>query len=578
MRFSPRSLLLALIGLCLLVMAEHASAATYYWVGTRNNSDRWETAANWSSLPRGAGGAGIPGTNDKAVLNFSGTTVRLRSEVNIHDLILSNVWTGSLVFGTGNLLIGFSDQTGTLRMGSGRIISSNRHNAALSAPVFTVYGTYVQTGGIVSNLQNDVDDDQSAFAVTGDFTVRSVSGTRPQFLALTGTFLQVPLANSTMTVGTSNTTFNIGNLFVAGILTPSTVTFSGSSLRLANGNLFVTNDGTLDLETYSVPFSISGSISIGAAGDTLRLGGTTSLSGSIASNGALRANGQTIIMNGAAAQSISLSASTTQTISGLTILSTARVSLASTIAISPASTLTVGTGSKLALNTRRLFATGANIVNYGVIAEESGRLVHTASDFASADSSFAAKATFEAEQERVYVTITDADENGTGTLIETLTVTASLGNGDTETILLTETTVRSGVFRGSVATAVHSAPSSGNGALELAAGSTPITLSYTDSQDGFTNSASATLTLPTTSTAGSGGSSGGGGGGGGSRGATLTRRQDTAASSPKTPSVVPRAPSPLVVKMCERALTRLERYPLRARERGIARLGARCGW
>jgi hypothetical protein len=113
LRVLPLSVLSALAFAALFFGAEHARAADRYWVGAANGSDRWEAAANWSLLPRGAGGATVPGYSDQAIFSFSGSTVRLRSKPTVGNLLLSNVWTGSFLFGTGGLNVASNVRVGS---------------------------------------------------------------------------------------------------------------------------------------------------------------------------------------------------------------------------------------------------------------------------------------------------------------------------------------------------------------------------------------------------------------------------------------------------------------------------------
>ena len=90
-----------------LLFLSRASAATYYWVGS-GSSTRWEDPLNWSTVAKGghtAAQTNIPTGSDTAVLLSSGATVRIRSAVSLTNLSISNIWTGSLLMGTGTLTV-----------------------------------------------------------------------------------------------------------------------------------------------------------------------------------------------------------------------------------------------------------------------------------------------------------------------------------------------------------------------------------------------------------------------------------------------------------------------------------------
>ncbi len=289
----PRGQALTLVLLAVIAIvttfldAPHAFAADRYWVGAANGSDRWETTANWSTLPRGAGGASVPGTSDQAIFSFSGNTVRLRSKPALGSLLLSDAWTGSLLFGTGALSL-----TSNIRVGSGRLIGSSAdvYNGLFPGVSVNINmgGNFTQTGGIVTNVQG-------CFCLSGNFAVQSVNGSNPRFTS-TGSVSMTVFADKTFTVDTGTTVFLTDLTFFS--LHSYSLTVSGD-LRL-HGELYVAS-GSLNLNTNSADLAVgSGIVLADSPSSKLVLGGPLQLSGSflMGPRATFLASGQTVTLDG----------------------------------------------------------------------------------------------------------------------------------------------------------------------------------------------------------------------------------------------------------------------------------------
>ncbi|MDD5623086.1 MAG: S-layer homology domain-containing protein [Candidatus Peribacteraceae bacterium] len=367
--------------LCSVLGIAGAEAASFYWVGGVQNSTQFEEPTNWSSVQRGAPGSAAPGSADTAVMSFSGTTVQMRSDVNVKGMILNEVWTGSVLLGTGSITVG----TSGIRMGSGRLIGPETNNIALN-------GDFTQTGGIVR---------------IGDY-----------MLTLSGSMA-----------------ISADAVFVS----TGTVVFDGTTQTLDTSNNPLTN---------------------------LTVGSTTSLT-----------------------------LTSDQSITG---------------------TLQIDTGATLDLDSYTIYATGATIINYGTLTENTGKIEHTATNVLMTDVDFAAEKTSFVPGDYVSLTVTDSDENIDGTALDTITGSLVIGS-DMETVTLTETSKTSGIFRGSIQIwgSTNVVPASQNGYLELTAAGT-MTFTYTDQQDAGANNDEASVTVTTasttttTSTGGGGGRRGGG--------------------------------------------------------------------
>jgi hypothetical protein len=632
-------------------------------VGTRNaSSDRFEDTENWSTKPRGASGASIPGASDIAIFSFSGGTARIRSAVNVGGVFLANSFTGSLLQGTGPLTIGTSD----FRVGSGTFIG---HSTAINiADLFTM------TGGIVRGVHG-------ALTLSGSFSITDGSAVGTPSFTSTGTLLFDGAADQNFTKGASTTmnlwnltlensggdtsddivsningglnlsgalTVTLGNLDLttnsvamnvdrgitladaaqATLTTNSNVTASGTilvndaaTLTVTAGTFTLNDDGdqTVDFDRQSLFNLTLNNTGGGANDDVIVAGGSLNASGALTvtlGNLDLSTNDQPLFVRQAvtvanaaqatltsdanitASGSISIGASGGFDISGTATLAMngadQEVDLNNlsvpnfTIASSSGTTLTdqlkvtgtvqVNTGSNLTLGTNTLSATGGTIINYAVIAQNTGKIVHTPERFFVANSTYAEASGFLAGN-TVYFVLGDGDENTIGTSAQSMSITLTVSNGDSETVTLTETGNAAGVFRGSIASAdvTGGSVTSGNSKIDATAEVT-ITISFTDSQDAITSTDTATIGEAVAASAASGSGDGGGGGGGGRRTAAIARGSSPSAGAPRTgyPGTPPGIPSRNVLpspgpsvspKLQERTCVRVSK-----RTKGISRL------
>lgn len=218
-----------------IVAPSAAFAANRYWGGKSNT--RWE-GNNWSSTPRGATGATVPGVNDYAIFLGSGSTVNLRSAWAGSGILLSTTWTGSILMGTGTIRVG---RLG-IAVGSGRLIGGY---AGSGVEIRATGSGYTQTGGVVSLA--------GPIILSGSWKVQSKGSTNLAFTS-TGTLtFDNTSADQTFTTGQGQNRIDAryGSLtldLTAGS-TNDDLIHSGSTLSLS-GALTITR-GNLDLSTNS---------------------------------------------------------------------------------------------------------------------------------------------------------------------------------------------------------------------------------------------------------------------------------------------------------------------------------------
>lgn len=491
-------------------------AANKYYVGS--GSGLWESVNSWSLTERGNGGAAVPTNADTAIFGYSGGVVTVRSVPDIRGLVLRSVWTGSLLMGTGALIIGDYG----FRVGSGRFVGGVNPIA--------MTGSYAQTGGYVTGIMG-------TFTLSGSLSVTNGGGTgigASQFIS-TGTLIFSGNHDQNFTIG-SSVTKRFQNITLrngGGTTNDDIVTNINGGLSLS-GTLTITN-GNLDLVTNSVPLVVRNGITLGASAQAnLTSNSNITVSGSLVAGAGslyvmtgtptLTLNGidQFLDTNGSPFYNVTISSSSGSTLtSDLTI----------------GGTLTISASSVLGLSGSKLYATGSSISNLGILHEDAGVIVHTGSTLLLADSSYASKGDF--GYETAFLTLTDTGENENGTVLDTLTVTLT-GGSDSEVITLTETAVASGLFRGSI-NIIDLVKTVNDGLLEMQSSGT-MSLSHTDAANGFSLSDSATFTRPSSATTTTTTSGGGGGRGSGAGGGIILQHSTSSTSSSEVPSLSEMSP------------------------------------
>jgi len=113
-------------------------AANLYWVSAA--ASNWNNAANWSTLPAGPGGAGVPGVADVAIFtnNFNGNCT-LDAAVTVLGFQITG-FTGQVIQGGNAMTIGatgYSQSTGTFTGGTSNITINSTGLFSLTGGSFT---------------------------------------------------------------------------------------------------------------------------------------------------------------------------------------------------------------------------------------------------------------------------------------------------------------------------------------------------------------------------------------------------------------------------------------------------------
>lgn len=458
-------------------------AADRYWTGANTatstgdgGKDFW-TAANWDTSV-------VPASGDNIWL-FATSTLPLQATIIISTPVS---------LGAGNIYVGYNQKGNTLANSSAPLTLIIKEGASLTnTGVFDVgtSSTVLLTSGSLSVGTTTIRQLASTTisSVTGATSTVTIAG---DFILGSGALYTSP-TNSTTTLNLPSGTSGIDTFY------------SASTTAMTFGYLIFGGTGTTNLQAST---TIANRLSI-AAGRTLTAGGgLMTLSGSNSNSmtfpleisGTFTAATSTVTYSGTGAATV---ASTTYNKVNWNGATTYSLNGATTVT----SAGTVASGATLALLTNTLTATGSTWTNSGTVSRTTGKItLASASRFD--DAAGAAKSAFAGDsRDLVGIQVTDVSLNYNAATAETQTVTITAKSliSDTETVTLTETTVSSGIFRGSVIMGL-----SGTNVSDQLDYQGPGTLSYTftDSQDSSDTGTGGAGTF--TGTAPGGGSGGGG--------------------------------------------------------------------
>lgn len=497
-------------------------AADRYWTGAQSTStmggkdfwnlDNWDTAV-------------APAINDDVWI-FASSTLPLQATVIISTPV---------DLGTGKIYLGYNQKGNTL--------------ANSSAPLTLI----IREGASLTNRNLfEVGTSSTVFLTSGSLSV----GTTTMKQYASTTISSVTGATSTVTIkgdwtflgGATYTSPANSTTTISGTTQANTIT-STSTTALTFGYLVfaeTTGGGTTNLQAST---TVANRLSIGAGRTLDAEGAVITLSGSNSNSmtfpfevsGTFTAATSTVTYTGTAATTV---ASTTY--------SKVNWNGAATYSLNGATTVTnagtVANGATLALLANTLTATGSTWTNSGTVSRTTGKIV-LASDSRFDDGTGTAKTAFDGDaRNHVGIQVTDTSLNYNAATAETQTanITAKSIISDVETVTLTETTVSSGIFRGSVIMGL-----SGSNVSAQLDFQGPGTLSYTftDSQDSSDTGTGGAATFTGTAP-------GGGGGGGG--GATVTTTQTTTTTTTATTTTAAPTTSVVVTTPTTTAVPTLE--------------------
>ena len=456
-----------------------AKAETWTWT-SGGDKQTWTDAGNWG-LSANAGANQYPGatsTPDVVIIaNTQGLMVYATTTLN---------------YGVNTLRLGAANIGWTLVVGNANFGASS--TVSIIGTSIWKLATSTQGAGTLNLAQTD-EGAPLMLPATATFTpatgtVAYIGGGTAAITVATTTFYNLQLT-PTSTAAIRTYTFGSGNTVAQSATTTVSNVFTISTAAKADFN------GITDLL-----LSGSGTVFSKANGDFIQ-----------ASKVVYSSTSATNIATGTYAN-LEITGAATKTLLGNTTAT---------------STITVPSGATLAISTFTFTATGATWTNSGTVTEGTGgKIVLAGTGVLSNSAGGSAVTNFGSFDSYpvVHVQITDTSLNLVAATAETktATVTGTSGITDSETVTLTETTVSSGIFRGSLTVSL-----SGSDVADKLdyQGNGTVSYTWTDSQDSDdTETAAATFT---------GTSPGGGGGSGGA--VTVVVATPAVPATPATPAV-----------------------------------------
>lgn len=490
----------------LFLNTNSALAVDRYWTGAASTStiggkDFWNPS-NWDTA--------VPADGDDVWI-FATSTLPLQATVVISTPV---------DLGVGKIYLGYNQKGNTLANSSAPLTLLIREGASLTNRNLFEVGTsstVLLTSGSLSVGTTTMKQYASTTisSVTGATSTVTIKG---DWTFLGGATYTSP-SNSTTTI-TGTTQANTITSTSTTALTFGYLVFSGAG------------GGTTNLEastTVANRLNISAGRTLNAEGAVIALTGSNSNSMTFPFEvtGTFTAATSTVTYSGTAATTV---ASTTY--------SKVNWNGAATYSLNGATTVTnagtVASGATLALLANTLTATGSTWTNSGTVSRTTGKIV-LASSSRFDDGTGTAKSAFDGDaRNRVGIQVTDTSLNYDAAVADTqtATITAKSIISDVETITLTESTVSSGIFRGSV---IMGLSGSNVGAQLDFQGPGTLSYTFTDSQDSGD-----------TGTGGAGtftGTAPGGGGGGSTVAVTATPAVPATPATPAVPAETPAVPA-----------------------------------
>ncbi len=484
---------------------------TWTWTGG-GDGHTWTDPANWGLAAGYSALTQYPGATS-TVNVVIGATVAVPAGPTVYA-------TTTLAYGVNTLTLGAANVGPKLYIGGVNFGASSTISILATSTLALATSTY---GAGTLNLGQTAAGAPLNLASTATFTastgtVAYIGGGTANIIVATTTFYNLTLATSTASAPNTPSIFTFGSA--------STCALGGCTATTTIQNIFTIATGTLAYFNEKAIVLSGGSATLNTP--FYKQGNFTALSSLVQYTSAFNVN----VATGTYARLEIAGGAGTKTLLG-------DVTNGTTVATSTV----IGSGTTLAVGSTLLTLTGINdtsstftnngiltIGTSGIVTAESvtwlnsgtvtngGKIVHAGVGILSDSAGAVASVTSFGNADlypTVHIQITDTSLNySSATEERTATVTSTSGITDIETITLTETGARTGIFRGSIVFALSGSNVAGR--LDYQGGGT-VSYTWTDSQDtsdtetasasfggttpgGSSNSSSATVTTTTTVT------------------------------------------------------------------------------
>jgi hypothetical protein len=295
--------------LCIALMCFgtiNLKAASRYWVAS--STSNWNNAANWSATNGGAGGAGVPTSEDDVYFTSSQNgSCNIDVNVDVNHMYSTSSYSGNLNVntpaGTYSVMVrgNFSKTSGTgtfslINVSSFTVMGAFSHNYyTFTAPSTTMYlgGAFNQTGGTFNHSNgtivfngNSATADMNSFTTVYNLTIAKNNG-------------QTLTINSGDYFAVSNTTNYTDGLCATGSIYAYGDVIVGSGWDGGNASLVITGTANKAIDMTGAADKFAGNIDINKSGSY-----TTTLSSDVTlkttnqtltlTTGTLNLNGKTL--------------------------------------------------------------------------------------------------------------------------------------------------------------------------------------------------------------------------------------------------------------------------------------------
>jgi hypothetical protein len=274
-----------LTAVCFMLLLQVCKAADRFWVGPAGGA--FNGASNWSTASGGAGGASVPGANDRAI--FDGGANRactLTAAASVQGIWIKSTYTQTLSTGASN----FAVTAGS----AGVVIEGGTLTA--NASTITISGPFTLTAPGIFNYLTSTVVMQSTASITGtptfyNFTF-SPTGTGPIIYTVVNsiTVTNIYRTQSSITMEVNTGTINIQK--------DATITNSGAHTTGGTATLIFNGTGTQSFSgSATVSAGLVPNVTINKSAGTLTISGTIAAGGNWTYQAGTVSNSATIAMN-----------------------------------------------------------------------------------------------------------------------------------------------------------------------------------------------------------------------------------------------------------------------------------------
>lgn len=274
-----------LTAVCFMLLLQVGKAADRFWVGPSGGA--FNGASNWATTSGGAGGASVPGVNDRAIFDSGANRAcTLTAAASVQGIWIKSTYTQTLSTGASNFAVTAGSAGVVIEGGT---LTANASTITLSGPfTLTAPGVFnYLTSTVVMQATSSINGTPTFYNLTFNPT-----GTGPILYSVASS---ITVTNIYRTQGSITMAVNTGTINIqkdATITNSGAHTTGGNATLVFNGTGAQTFSGSTTVSTGLVP-----NVTINKSTGTLTISGTVAVGGNWTYQSGSVSNSATIAMN-----------------------------------------------------------------------------------------------------------------------------------------------------------------------------------------------------------------------------------------------------------------------------------------